>query len=181
MKNNYIFTQIIDKDSELLNPIKYIYHTSFPEEEMRPWENIIEMIDNGSPFFRMIAVTDNNGVLVGFYTIWRFPGSFYIEHLAIDPGFRGNGIGGKIIAHILEEAGDTPVVLEVELPDANEDAPRRISFYKKCGFLSMDDFEYFQPPYRPDLDEVQLMLMVSKPLQDPKSFVIMLHTLVYNQ
>lgn len=164
-----------------LEEIKGIYFSSFPEEERRPWESIVTMIQNGFPYFRLYVIRDDEGKTIGLYTLWKLPVAYYVEHLAISSVIRNSGYGGKAIRHIVEEAGDMPVVLEVELPDKGEDAVRRICFYRRNGFTALEDVPYFQPPYRPDLDEVPLMLMVSGPLTDIPAFVIMLHTLVYNQ
>ena len=47
--------------------------------------------------------------------------------------------------------------------------------------MALSDFKYFQPPYAPGLPDVELMLMTTRTLEDPVEFVIILHTLVYNQ
>ena len=86
-----------------------------------------------------------------------------------------------MIDFIKEKALDFPLVVEVELPEANQDASRRIKFYKRHGFKPMTDFVYYQPPYAKGLPDVRLMLMTTKELTDPQVFVITLHNLVYNQ
>lgn len=161
--------------------IHSLYMSAFPVEERRPWESLVQLVDSRAPFFRLRAAGTSGCALAGFVTEWRLPGAVYVEHFAVDPALRGSGIGGAIIDDIVAGAGDQPVVVEVELPDANAGAPRRISFYERHGFSSMDGFVYFQPPYAPGLPDVQLMLMTTRPLPDPTAFVIMLHTLVYNQ
>lgn len=172
---------ITDPLDSVLDKIKSLYIASFPEDERRPWDNIIFMIENHSPFFRMRAILDSNADFYGFLTSWNLPVALYIEHFAIDKNARSKGVGGIIISDIVESSLPLPVVVEVELPENNSEAARRISFYERNGFKAMSDFPYFQPPYRKDLESVPLMLMTSSPLEDPKSFVIMLHTFVYNQ
>jgi len=179
--SNDNFLTVNSSDTILLEKIKKLYFCSFPENERRPWSSILYMLDLPSPFFTMIAILDDSKQLLGFYTLWHFPDAYYLEHFAIDPLMRGNGIGGEVIRHILSTAGEAPLILEVELPDSDPDAVRRISFYESHGLYAMKDFPYYQPPYSPDLEEVPMMLMTSGHLPDPKAFVIMLHTLVYNQ
>lgn len=176
-----IFVEVNAGSAALLEEIKGVYFSSFPEDERRPWNSMMSMLENRFPFFKMKAMVTAEGSLLGFYTEWTLPGSIYIEHFAVKSAVRGKGTGGKIIDHIVSSAGGRPVVVEVELPDTGEQAVRRIAFYERHGFEAMHDFPYFQPPYRPDLPEVPLMLMTTAPLEDPKGFVIMLHTLVYNQ
>lgn len=159
-----------------------LYNRSFPREERRPWNQEMALVDSGMPFFRFLIATDMaDGRFVGFATVWQLPGAVYIEHLAVDERLRSSGAGGKILDEIVSEAASLPVVVEVEPDEANEDAGRRIAFYERHGFEALRDFVYFQPPYAPGLPDVRLMLMATKIPEDLKAFVIMLHTLVYNQ
>lgn len=179
--NKFSIIDVTDARDPMLERVKGLYMTAFPEEERRPWENIVEMIENNSPFFRLRTIIGEESDFLGFITQWSLPATQYIEHFAIDPVRRSLGVGSEVISSIVAEAGDEPVVLEVELPESNPDATKRIEFYRRNGFAAMEDFPYFQPPYRPDLEMVPLMLMTSRKLIDPERFVIMLHTLVYNQ
>ena len=74
-----------------------------------------------------------------------------------------------------------PLVLEVELPETSTEAERRVRFYERCGLTAHEDFPYWQPPYRQDLPEVPMMLMSSGEIPDRTAFVLILHTVVYNQ
>lgn len=174
-------SQISDSSSALMMKIKDLYVASFPECERRPWQSVGELTAAGSPYFSMNVIRDDEGVFAGFISLWKLPDALYVEHFAIDRERRGSGIGSKVIAEIVNRAGNVPVVLEVELPDDSPEAPRRIEFYQRNGFMAMDQFPYYQPPYTPELESVPMMLMTSSPLPDPERFVIMLHTLVYNQ
>jgi len=165
---------------QAMTSIHKLYHDSFPPEERRPWEQLTQLVSSQIPFFKLYAAHDATGHFVGFISKWKLPEAYYIEHFAVVPQYRSNGVGGAIIDYILKDE-DLPTVLEVELPEANADASKRITFYRRHGFEPMVDFTYFQPPYAPGLPDVQLMLMTTKKLDDPTAFVITLHTLVYNQ
>lgn len=173
--------QITDSSSALMTKIRDLYMSSFPECERRPWTSIIEMIDNKFPFFTMNAILDEERIFTGFITLWKLPDTHYVEHFAITRDCRGKGIGSKTISEIVTRSAGMPVVLEVELPGDSPEADKRIKFYQHNGFTAMDQFPYYQPPYTPELETVPMMLMTSAPLPDPERFVIMLHTLVYNQ
>lgn len=160
--------------------IKHLYHSAFPEEERRDWADICRRIDTGDPIFDFYVLQHNSEVC-GFATMWKLPGTLYCEHFAIFPRFRNMGLGSATVKEMLSMAGENPFVIEVELPDVSFEAMRRVHFYKDCGMIPLENFPYWQPPYRRDLPEVAMMLMSSKPLSDPASFVIMLHTIVYNQ
>lgn len=169
------------KTTENMSPeLKYIYLDSFPENERRPWNNIISRVAADDPFFTLYQILNGNEI-IGLITTWNLPGILYIEHFAISENARGMGYGSATLEHIKSIADQRPVVLEVELPDSSIDSNRRIQFYKKNGFKALEDFPYFQPAYLPGEDIVPMMLMTSHEINDLKSFVIMLHTVVYNQ
>lgn len=160
--------------------IKELYLNSFPEEERRDWADICCRIDSGDPIFDFY-VLQHNSANAGFLTLWRLPGALYCEHFAILRQSRGIGMGSVVIKEVIAMAGERPLVIEVELPEKSVEASDRIRFYQKCGMTALEEFPYWQPPYRRDLPEVAMMLMSSKPLADPAAFVILLHTIVYNQ
>lgn len=173
---------VVTKESiTLLDSVRSVYMDSFPEEERRPWESIVALIESGAPFFKFIIVQNKDNEDVGFYTLWRFPEARYIEHFAVKPALRGNGIGTEIISKIIAEADNIPVVIEVEPADSSDQASARIRFYEKAGFTAMIDYEYIQPPYAKGLPEVPMMLMSTGLIPDLDMFVLQLHTLVYNK
>lgn len=174
---------VVSVSDPMIGYINTLYHNSFPKAERRPWQALMQLIEPGvMPFFKLYAAVTQDGRFAGFISTWQLPGSLYIEHLAVEPAMRSHGVGGMILDAVLDMAkNDEPVVVEVELPDTDANAPRRIAFYERHGFTAMADFTYFQPPYSPGLPDVQLMLMTTKPIEDPTRFVIILHTIVYNQ
>ncbi|MDE7387304.1 MAG: GNAT family N-acetyltransferase [Muribaculaceae bacterium] len=180
--DNITLRHITSATDPMTGYINSLYHASFPEAERRPWAALMQLIGpDPMPFFNLYAAVTSDNKFAGFVSTWRLPDSLYIEHLAVEPTMRSNGVGGAILDTVRNMASDKPVVVEVELPESNDDAPRRIAFYERHGFKAMADFDYFQPPYAPGLPDVQLMLMTTRQLPDPVRFVIMLHTIVYNQ
>lgn len=168
--------------------LEELYMGAFPEEERRPIEQIRQRVAMADPFFYFFVLS-HEGNTVGFATVWRLPGATYVEHFATFPSMRGKGYGAETVKELLDDDmrrslgldPDTPLVLEVELPGDTPEAERRIKFYERCGMTAMEDFPYFQPPYREGGQQLPMMLMSSKPLPEPTSFVILLHTIVYNQ
>ena len=182
----YIIFKKITASSDIPLEIKDLYLSSFPEEERREWSDIQNKIDSGNPVFSFY-VLQHNTENIGFITLWRLPGALYCEHFAILHRYRGTGYGAAAVrnaiamADAMPPAGTAALVLEVELTETSEMAARRIAFYERCGMTALTEFPYWQPPYRPGLPEVPLMLMTSRPLPDPTTLAIILHTVVYNQ
>lgn len=130
-------------DSDVLEELCQLYLEAFPEEERRPLEKWLKLIDE-EPMFRILTVMKDRN-FVGFMTYWTFLDFTYVEHFAIKPSYRGEGIGGTALTLFLE-LQKQPVVLEVELPTTLV-AQKRIRFYEKYHFVRLSEL-YQQPPYR---------------------------------
>lgn len=141
----------------LMTRLGELYYNSFPPEERRAWDNIQQLLaaDN-SPY--NIDVILYRGDFVGFVSWWQFPTFCYVEHFAVEPAMRGEGIGSRVIMQFVKNMA-MPIVLEVELPGSSEVACHRIAFYSRNGFKPNADFEYMQPSYGDGLPSVPLMLM----------------------
>lgn len=101
---------------------------------------------------------EREGKILAFMGVWEFDEFRFIEHFAVDPALRGQGIGGEMLRAYLSR--DTRrVVLEVELPNTDF-AVRRIGFYQRMG-LTLSDFPYTQPPLNPGDEWLPLLLMSS--------------------
>lgn len=169
----------LDSPSEA---VRTLYHSAFPAEERRPWNKFTEVASR-DPRFSINAVIGSDGEEAGFITSWDFGSFLYIEHFAVDPSRRGSGIGALALRSFVDSCGGRPVVLEVEPPTPDEPMTlRRIGFYSRNGFTLHDDFAYIQPPYSPELPEVELRLMTSGPaLPDLREIATTLHSEVYGK
>lgn len=153
--------------------VRGLYFASFPAEERRPWESL--WLPNAACGPSALVI-ESGGVPAGFFTVWHFGSFRYIEHFATDARLRGSGIGSEAL-RALVQSDAAPVVLEVELPGANDMASRRIEFYRRNGFETLD-FHYIQPPYAPGLPELELLLMATGSV-DVREVARTLHRKVY--
>lgn len=170
----------IDKWQQLLQEIKSLYFNSFPIEERREWFDIERLLQTDLSGYNMKVIMHHNQ-FAGFISWWRFDRFCYIEHFAINPNARGNGIGSQALKLFIDEVR-LAVVLEVELPHEGEMARRRIDFYCRNGFVAHPHFNYTQPPYSKELPSVPLMLMTANaPANiDLNHITSTLHKEVYN-
>lgn len=146
----------------LFDPIYALMAISFPESELRTYEEQKKLLDH--PRYRLCLETDQEGDVIGVLAAWELSAFRFVEHLAVDPGKRSGGIGRRLLTHYLAEKS-TPVVLEVE-PPAGELEQRRIAFYGRLGF-HLNDYPYAQPPLRPGQKPLPLLLMsYPQPLAD---------------
>lgn len=165
--------------SRLPRKAQRLYFYSFPPDERRDVKEIDRLVaDVSSPMHAELIYF--KGRLSGFITWWEFDRFRYIEHFAIEPSKRGEGIGAKALKAFVGQT-DSPVVLEVELPDTSDMARRRIRFYERNGFNALMGYDYIQPPYGPGLQSVPMMLMatVGSGQLTPELIASTLHTRVY--
>ena len=148
-------------NSELLKSIELLYTGSFPPAERRKFESVKQLLAKDDVPFKMIAALEN-GELLGFLSYWEFKEFKYIEQFAVDARKRGNGIGSGILEHFIKNCEESPIVLEVELPDASYDARRRVDFYMRHSFIIWKRLNYVQPPYEVGGDSVEMKLMSLK-------------------
>ncbi len=131
---------------------------SFPEEERRTYREQKELLTN--PRYRIYVPEESqSGRLQAFAAVWEFDTFAFIEHLAVDPAYRNQGIGAKLLNALVKSMGK-PVCLEVEPPDS-EIASRRISFYKRNHFF-FNAYHYIQPSISAGRKAIPLFLMTSE-------------------
>ena len=151
-----LITQNSFNDFDKVNSAKELYEKSFPKYERRDWEEILQYEQNNKIFnFFTINIEQN---FCGIVSVWHFYEFIYIEHFAIKNDYRNNGIGSKIL-ELLKKQYNLPIVLEVEPPE-NRIAKKRINFYTRNGFSTLND-KYIQPPYSKDLPACEMKIMTT--------------------
>lgn len=145
---------LTDAADAFIEQVKATYEASFPAMERRDFE-LVRALMKENPLFTLYALLRGE-TYVGFITAWRFDSFVYIEHFAIEEAARNGGIGAEALGQFLSFTS-LPVVLEVELP-ADDLSRRRVRFYERLGFV-LDSHVYFQPPYHPGDQPLEMRLM----------------------
>ncbi|ANQ47959.2 GNAT family N-acetyltransferase [Flammeovirga yaeyamensis] len=143
--------QIIDGNfEELWN----IYSYSFPEDEQRSKEDILQLMHEGELHFKGIYEHDTLYGLIAYRQLDNF---IYIEYYAMAKESRGLGLGTRFLNFFTQQFRHYCIVLEVEKP-TSEVSQKRIKFYEKSGFkFNNNNFE--QPPLTDDGNAVPMNLM----------------------
>lgn len=129
-----------EAESHDFDQIYTLMTRSFPSEELRSADDARELL--AQPNYHLLKVQNAEQKLTGFFAYWTFSDFYFLEHFAVDPSTRGQGLGTKMLYELLQRlAGDW--LLEVEAPK-NLIARRRIQFYERCGFAA-HSFGYNQP------------------------------------
>lgn len=139
---------------EEFDQIFNIMEKSFPLEEYRTYEEQKALFEDKRYHILTHSIEDT---IMGFVAYWLLDGFIFIEHLAIDPRYRNQGIGASLLSKIINF--DQICILEVELP---EDAVsrRRIHFYERHGF-HLNAYPYIQPSLSKGRNSKPLMIMSS--------------------
>lgn len=120
-----------------------LYETAFPLYERRLWDQQLILLQNRE---LKLLIIEHDGEFAGFVFYWALNGFVFVEHFALLESMRGKG-GGTTVMNLLKEMFRL-IVLEVEPAQYSVDAFRRLTFYKRLGYLEFDS-AYLQPPYHP--------------------------------
>ncbi len=145
--------KLVPADKLYLKKIRKIYEQSFPPNERRTFEKVINLLADKR--FYLFAVTFEDEV-VGMLSKWDLNTFVYVEHFAVSEEFRNNGLGSYVLQKIIQDES-RQIVLEVDFPE-DELSLKRIRFYKQFGF-SIYSESYIQPPYDKDKDAVPMLIM----------------------
>lgn len=129
------------------------YTAGFPEDERRNAEQYRQLFRN--PAASVTAVL-NGQDFVGYYIGWQLSGCIFLEHFEIFAPYRHQSMGSEVLSNLFKDY--SKIVLETEPEDFSEEAAQRINFYKKNGFITIDE-NYTQPSYAPEKLPVPLWLM----------------------
>lgn len=125
-----------------------LYEKSFPLEERRPFPFHADAMEREPSFvcLRLQEDTDTDALAAdGLLFYWQLPvAGIYVEHLAVSPERRGQGIGHAAL-QFLETLGQ-PVILEIE-PVADARTRRRLHFYESAGYVRLP-YPHAQLPFR---------------------------------
>ena len=128
---------------------------SFPADEYRDRAAQKALFDN--PLYAVYGLKDGAAVKA-FIATWQFSDFAFVEHFAVDPSCRNNGIGKKMLNDLIEHLGK-PVCLEVE-PPTSDITRRRIGFYERNGFF-LNAHPYEQPPMAAGKKSVKMQVMTT--------------------
>ncbi|GAB3970431.1 GNAT family N-acetyltransferase [Spirosoma terrae] len=154
----------IAPESPYLATVRPWYEGSFPPEERRNFDQLVQLLDLPDMHFCVLV---DQSTPVGFISYWQWGDLLYVEHVAIDPEKRGQKFGEQALQQVVALQA-TCVVLEVELPEDSLSV-RRVQFYERQGFY-VNEFPYVQPPYRLNETGIPMKLLSIPAIPDSATF-----------
>jgi len=155
---------------------KQTYESSFPPDERREWNQMLDLLGNTQFKLHEIYLQKK---FIGFISVWDLEEISFIEHFAIRTNAQGKGYGTQALKQVIS-MNSKPVILEVEEPFTGI-ARKRITFYKRLNF-SINNQSYFQPPYSHDKNSIKMLIMSYPEKFSPEIFEkikIQIHGTVY--
>ena len=129
---------------------------SFPQEEYRTYFGQKALLEK--PGYTIYVKRGQEKQIQGFAAVWQWENLSFIEHLAVAPQYRNQGIGGEILKE-LAMLRNLPICLEVEPPEG-EIAVRRVGFYMRNNFF-FNAYPYIQPALSEKGKGIPLFIMTS--------------------
>ncbi|MBR1631017.1 MAG: GNAT family N-acetyltransferase [Paludibacteraceae bacterium] len=152
---------VVDVSDALLGEVRRLYESSFPFDERRDWTDFVRIMQVEKRFHCQVvmrqAEDDAAAAFCGFLNYWDFSSRYvYIEHFAMRPLLRNQGLGGEALRQ-MQRQHSRPLVLEAELP-TDDLTRRRVAFYERHG-LRLLRSDYIQPPFRERGNTVPLCIL----------------------
>ena len=148
---NLQFLPIGSRYDALWAEVWALYEASFPACER--WNGDDYDRAFADPLFEAAAIRFD-GAFAGLLFHWKGDGFHYVEHLAVSPRLRGQGMGSRALAAFCE---GRRVILEIDPPE-DERSVRRLHFYERLGFVA-NPHEYIHPSFRRPFQPHRLILM----------------------
>ena len=98
-----------------------------------------------------VAVAEINGEPVGYADMWLIAGEAQLYNIVVDPAYRGNEIGFRLLSHMIGTASRTCKVINLDVIYSNVPA---ISLYLKSGFRQVGERKGY---YRDNGEDAVLM------------------------
>ncbi len=141
---------------------------SFPSHEVRNYEEQKGLLDN--PKFHIYVMEDDAGGVKAFISVWDVADYGFVDHFAVSPKFRNEGLGSKILEELHQFLG-RPLFLEVDLPETDI-AKRRIGFYERNGY-TLNPYPYQLPALTPESQPVTLRIMSTDGMLSQETFQLL--------
>jgi GNAT superfamily N-acetyltransferase len=154
-----------------------IYKSSFPPNETRPTQKIVDLLKRDKNYQLFICLKDNSVAGISLMYVFRSLGFGLLDYMAVKPDYQGQGLGREIFVGTFERfASDIPngtgLVMEIQREDIPNLEERemnvrknRIRFYMKMGVKILEDVNYFLPPIQHGIKPEAMYLMI-KPLTE---------------
>jgi GNAT superfamily N-acetyltransferase len=173
-----LLKEIADFDSYELKQSVEIYKSSFPTNETRPADKVVEMLENDKNYHLFISLSNNSVIGISLMYIFTFLGIGFLDYMAVIPNYQRKGIGNELFNFTLERFSSNisnngiGLLMEIQrenVPDLRESITRknRIEFYLRVGAKILDGVNYLLPPLQHGFEAEEMYLMIRPLVEIP--------------
>lgn len=166
-----IIKEIKDYNSFEFKQSINIYENSFPSNETRPFEDIVNMLKNDKNYHLIASLNNNSVIGISLMYIFRSLNFGLLDYMAITPSYRGQGVGKKIFNFTFKKLSSiisNGIGLLIEIQKENNllnqqertIRKKRIRFYNKLGVKFLDIVNYLLPPISPSIKAEEMYLII---------------------
>ena len=165
--------QTKDFDSDDLAQSIRIYISSFPSNETRSPEKVVNMLNDKN--YQLYVACHNYSVIgISLLYVFQYLDIGYLDYIAVKSDYQGKGVGKVLFGFNLHElerliSEAKGLLLEVQRDVANlqDNALRknRVQFYMQLGAKILDGVDYILPPLQSE-SVPENMYLVMRPLKN---------------
>ncbi len=119
--------------------LKRLYRQTFPKCERKPWWLMRQKCRQGH--MQMLSIEGQDGLILGLAIMVLHQKIALLDYFAIDPAYRGQGIGSAALQALRQKYQGRTLLLEIENPSVPADNTaqrvRRKAFYLREGMQVM--------------------------------------------
>ncbi len=139
--------------TEIIENVWPWFDATFPVSEHRSLASMKRLCLAGEAYHPLVFCSNDEYIAVMWY--WSTPNFVYLEHFAVRPDKRGQGLGEALLTQFLAE--HPALALHVETPDSSSKW-RRVHFYERHDLiLNSMVFHYPVDQYTPEPLDLSLM------------------------
>lgn len=169
------FRTISSVSDILTQKIYRSYCETFPVDERRNETQFFQLFDSSKS--KIISINQHSNT-VGYLIIWEFDEFMFLEHFEIFEEFRNQKLGSHVLSNLSKIY--PKILLESEPADLDEIASKRIAFYNRNGFETIDK-NYIQPAYDNTKKDINLWLLSNFDNEKTSDFIKLIHQYVYQK
>lgn len=170
-----IINELDDFGSSEFQQCIEIYNLSFPSNETRPVQKVVEMLKHDENYHLYVSIENNS--VVGISLMYTFKDLRFglLDYIAVIPSYRGKDVGKDLFNFTLEKFGSLVfngigLLMEIQkeeglLPGESAIRKNRISFYTLLGSKVLVGVNYLLPPLQCGVEVEEMYLMI-RPLRD---------------
>lgn len=158
-----------------------LYRNAFPAQERLDFDEVFTRRAGA----RRVLLASTDEQVDGFAVWLPLPrcGAALLEYLAVQERSRGNALGSRLVAELVQQVTPGDLLAELEPAWLSAQAERRQGFYRRLGFVALEGVDvYGMPSPEGELLPMELWHLAGRtPLSGPAETVTEVYEVAYGE